>query len=560
MTHTRIGDVRAALGAVSGAVLLALTMHGCTEASSASAPSSEAVPSTPIARPVAFAASMAQSAGFTFEDSRQDGDALVLTNVRYALDERTSVTAERLRVEAPGTGADGAVTARRVTASGIVVTTAEVSSEAAPDGALRVNAPSVTRIASLTIEAPAYAGRAELPADASAAERRRVAAARLGAVSFGALRAEGIAFENEAGTAGTVAAVTAAGYEDARLGRIEVTDIDLVAPDGQEGLREALSAAPGLAAFADGPLGRMLMTSAERTGIARVAWDGLDLSGPREALAAGRAPGLEADDIVFGDLVIEGQESLVGGAVAQRVAETRIADVRFEGVVPTAATVTTEGSVTDMTAYAAAAGEDAVALIEARGLDGAEGRSEAELRYDPEAGRLTATSDAVLDGLYAMRMQVDIGGLSEIVGDLIAGDDAGESGEAGADADLTEEIEAFGAFGDEVRLNALTVSVTDEQLLDVGFALAALGSDQSAVALRQQAVGMVTLGALQGGALSPRVPDYAAAISSFLSEGGTLTIRMAPEGGLTAARAQAALSASPAGILDAADLTITRTP
>ena len=573
MTHQRPEGLRAAitrpLSAAAAAGLFGMTMYGCTEASSSPAPvlSAPVLPTTtlssPIAQPVVFAASVAQETGFTYEDSRQDGDALVLTGVRYVLD-GTTVSAERLRVEAPGTGPNEAVTARRIAAYGVVIESADgEAAEAAdategdtePSGALTISAATVTRIAEITVDAPVYAQPPSVGADAAPSERRQSAAALLGALSFGTLRADGIAFEAE-GATGTVQAFEAAGYAEARLGQVQASGIEFAAPDGTAGLREALAGAPGLAKFVASPLGRMLTSTNERTQIERIVWNGLDLSGPRAALAAGQAPGLDADDVVFGDLVLEGQTSVVGGTVAQRVAATRVTGVRFQGVVPTDAVITTEGAVTDMNAYAAAAGDEAVALIEARGLDQVEGRSEARLRYDPETGRFTATSDAQMDGLYGMRMQLDVGGLSEIVSGL-----TGDAAEAGADgADLVGEIERFGAVGEDLTLNALSISVRDEQLLELGFALAALGSDRSAAALRQQAVSTVTLGALQGAAVSPRVPDYAAAISSFLSDGGTLTIRMAPEGGLTAAGAQEALSASPAGILDAADLTITRTP
>ena len=543
--------------ALGGALLFGLAAYGCAEASG---PQRDPALAQTILYTQDAATEAATQAGFTFDDSRQDGDALVLSGVRYGGEDGVVVTAKTLRLEGMGEGADGRLRADRNDASGIVIETDRQVAEVQMDGAdgdergeeVLTGAVEATRtrIDRLVLDDASYRAPDEAGEDADDAARRAAAASVATALSFGALEASGIAFGEPSGDAsGTLSRLRVGGYEDGVLGRVRLDDLEVRTPTNAAAVQAALSAAP--AGFAASPLARMLTTSADRTRIDEVVWTGANAAGVIGQMAQGEAPGLGSPDVVVGDLILRGQTTLIGDEVASTVRETRVSDLRFEGAVPTNAVVRTKGAVSDMTAFAGEGDEEAVRLLEARGLDSVRGASLTRIAYDPAAGRLTATSEADTKGLYGLRFALDVGGLDSL---------GAEATDAEAEIQAADPAAAArAAFGD-AALYGLTLSVTDEQLLDTAFELAALGGEQSAMELRQQAVGVVTLGALQGGAISPRVPDYAGAVSSFLSNGGTLTIRMTPEGGLGATGAQAAMAAGPGGLLDAADLTIRHEP
>ena len=484
----------------------------------------------------ADAGAAAEDLGFAFEDSRAEGEAMVFTGVRYAGEDGTVLTADTLRVTGMGS-TEGAMQAERIVAEGLAVTLPQ------EEGA--TGAPAVLRAAAVTLDEAAFGG-AEGPG------------AGFDALAFGSMTADGLTFETgtlEAGGAGpgnaltvTTSALRVGGYERGLLGPVTLDDVGVVtAGTPREDVAQAAAAlGPAAASFLDSPLGRMLTATPDRTRIERVRWGGLDLRGVRADLMAGRPLGRETGDVVVGDLIVRGQTSLVGEAVAERVETTVIEDVRFDGAVPLTGTIRTEGVLTDLTAYADPGDEDALAVLSARGLGEVPGSGVTRWAHDPEAGRFSLTSEQVSEGLSSVTMALDVTGLGGIGAALAAGE--------------TARDEATAALLGEAALSGFTLSLTDEQMLDTAFALAALGGDQSAMELRQQAVGIVTLGALQGGAVSPRVPGYAGAVSSFLQNGGTLTIRMAPAEPLSAAGVQAALSQGPAALLDAADLTVTRAP
>ncbi|MEM9232943.1 MAG: hypothetical protein AAGA69_01735, partial [Pseudomonadota bacterium] len=65
--------------------------------------------------------------------------------------------------------------------------------------------------------------------------------------------------------------------------------------------------------------------------------------------------------------------------------------------------------------------------------------------------------------------------------------------------------------------------------------------------------------AMQGAQISPRIPEYATALTAFLSDGGTLTIAVDPDapvtfGGLAAAGGEG----NPAVLLDTLNVTVTQ--
>ena len=536
--------------AAATAAALAMTAPGCAEAPLPAEPAM-LMPSL-AAYAQADPAEAFGAAGLTFAASRRDGDAAIFEGVRYEGGDGTVLTADSLRVVGMATGAGGQMRADRVRASGIVLRlpAAEVAAEEAEDedaeaaGRVTVRTdPAVIRIASLDLEEPSFRSDADAAPDPDdAGARMRRAADAMDRVAFARMRAEDLSLETGGVTAATER-VLLDGYARGLLGAVRLSGIDAGLPGGQDDLRAAFGGLPQAAAFLDTPLGRMATASADRFVVGEVRWGGLDLRGVREDLARGVAPGMDTADVVFGDVLIEDQETYVDGALAQRVAATRIEGVRFDGVVPTAGTARTEGAVTDLTAYVAG-DEAAAALLAGRGLDAVRGEGASSFAYAPDEGTLSMRSVSDVDGFYGARVSLAVSGLGPREG-LFA------EGEAGAEA-----MEAMLA---RASLSDLTVVLDDGQLLDTGFALAALGTEQSATELRQQAVGLVTLGALQGGAISPRVPRYANAISSFLSDGGTLTIRAAPEGGLSAEGARAAMAQGPGGVLEAANLTIERT-
>ena len=75
---------------------------------------------------------------------------------------------------------------------------------------------------------------------------------------------------------------------------------------------------------------------------------------------------------------------------------------------------------------------------------------------------------------------------------------------------------------------------------------------QEPAQLRQMLAGLVTMGSVQAAQAVPQVSDYATALSAWLSQGGELTLVVAPESPLGAA-ALAELQAMPGGPAAAVD-------
>lgn len=151
----------------------------------------------------------------------------------------------------------------------------------------------------------------------------------------------------------------------------------------------------------------------------------------------------------------------------------------------------------------------------------------AEYTYDPETdiGNYKQTYIAV-DDAFALNLTGKIGGVEDM-----------------ADAMKEMDIEAYMMGGDDpmemmmelygpLEIHDLKLTITDDGIIDKGFALAAAEQGADPKELRMQIAGMVSalpiLGADSGVDMA-LLTEVSSAASDFIKEGGTLTISLNPE-------------------------------
>jgi hypothetical protein len=374
-----------------------------------------------------------------------------------------------------------------------------------------------------------------LVAELEEGEGNRSAFRLLSALAFDQAVLLGLSGERaEPGEGFSVDRAAVAGWRLGTLGRTSL--YGLVAETGEAANREALlAAAPGVGALLDGPLGRLLFPKTDGVAIARLTLDGADLAALWPSLATGAPlppaiPGMAR----IGRIEAQDVRTLLGERVVGETERVSVEEVPFYGVMPTRIELRTEGTVEDLTAGLTGTedegGTDLLAAMQKRGLDEVRSQLRFSYAYEPEAGTVQVAGRSALEELLDSSLRMT---LSDLPYDAIVG---------GAEA--------------RPRLDSFILVLDDESLLEAGFEVAGVAGKRDPRVLRQQAVGLVTLAALQGGQVSPRLPDYAAAVAAFLGEGGTLRIEARPEGGFALAEARAA---EPAGLLNALDLKVTRT-
>lgn len=146
--------------------------------------------------------------------------------------------------------------------------------------------------------------------------------------------------------------------------------------------------------------------------------------------------------------------------------------------------------------------------------------------YEPERGRAYTSGDNyyVVEDAFRIDFSQDIEGYNEystLMADLVA--DAAENGE-----DASEEA-AMAAMA-ALQVNEFSVRITDQSILDRAFGAMATQQGIAPEQARAQASALVLLGAASAGPMvpAPLMSELTSAVSSFLNNGGSVTVGMRP--------------------------------
>ncbi len=423
-------------------------------------------------------------------------------------------------------------------ASGVAQVDAEEDEEAETQPvAMRIT------VGGLELRKPQFAG---LPAGGEDADEKKQMAAMLRGVAFDQLGIYDLDIGDVTGPSGetfdlTLGEMTIGGYSDGTLGRILMEKLDYTAVQDMDALKTALTdLGPGAAVLTDSPLASFLFPGNSRSTAESLRWDGFSVEGLLGYLERGETPPLDATDLIrIGGLEVRDQVAYVNGKTAARVGRTTMSEIPFVHFMPKSVQMQTRDAVTDFTAYVPPEQSELITLLRDQGLDDVPSTSELRYSYDPQANTISLETTGTARGLYDSRLAFDVAEFDYPA--LLNGDDA------------SSEAALMGT-----ALESFTLMIEDEALLDTIFEVYGAIAGQEPETLRQQAVGLATLGALQGGAISPRIPEYATALSTFLSEGGTLTISASPEQAVTVGEVMTAAQANPGRVLDALNLTVER--
>jgi hypothetical protein len=297
---------------------------------------------------------------------------------------------------------------------------------------------------------------------------------------------------------------------------------------------------PQAAMFMNTPiLKNMLFPEEQRGTIKTVKWDGMSFSGLLPYLESGeKAPVTATDLLSVGALEVLDQSVYINGKRAATTERTYLAPIEFVHFMPREVRMVSEGSTADLTAYVGDSNPEIVSILKNNKLDRVTGESEVLYTYDPKGGDVSLAMTGDAENFYELDFDLNI---TDFDYPAMAG------GEGAGQAAMMQ-----------TAIEGMTLRLKDEKLLDTIFAVVGAATEQDPAQLRAQATGLVTLGAVQGGQISPRIPNYATAVSNFLSEGGTLEIRIAPENAVTLGQLQQAGGSNPGAVLDELNLTVER--
>lgn len=151
-----------------------------------------------------------------------------------------------------------------------------------------------------------------------------------------------------------------------------------------------------------------------------------------------------------------------------------------------------------------------------------------DTRYDPSADR--ATFDAadnyltVADG-FTMRFGGDFTGYRDYAAALAGMDFTGEMNDEATEALVQDAL-------NNLVLNDFTLVIEDNSFVDRALAFYAMQSDMDVASARQQAAGFIAMGPMMAagsGVDMQMVSSAATALSQFVSDPGTLTLRLNPD-------------------------------
>lgn len=183
-------------------------------------------------------------------------------------------------------------------------------------------------------------------------------------------------------------------------------------------------------------------------------------------------------------------------------------------------------------------------VISALGMETIRADSVASWNWNGETGALNAGGNLNLVDLASTSTGIDMGGPSLIEWDQLVS--------SGAAQDVIQ---------DRISLGGFNFTITDDQLLDRVFDVAAIqmgaGSGDD---VRQSVPALLRLSGGQVAALNPRIPSYIDAVANFLGGSGTLSLNVAPAQAVSLKAIQETAEGAPQTLPDLLNMTIDHTP
>ncbi len=386
--------------------------------------------------------------------------------------------------------------------------------------------------------------------EASPEDQRKFFAAAAQSMAFGGMAMKGLNYamegnegEGEMGLTVTADDVRAGAYKDGRFAGLYMRDMDYSFTRSEEAVAEQLAAlGPQAGMIMNTPLKSLMFPETQAGTVREFSWDGFSMEGLLSHLEKGEEPPLNAKGLLsVGELEILDQTVMVNGKLAATVKRSAMDPIQFHHFMPKQIKFVSEGAVTDLTAYVDDTQEEIRSVLEKNGLQSVEGSSKMVYTYDPKSGGIDITSSGKGDGLYAMDFDLKV---TDFDYESLASSQVDEAGKEAALQNL--------------KINNVTLRLDDDKMLDTIFAVVGVANDQDPAQLRSQAMGLLALGALQGAQISPRISQYATALSSFVGEGGTLEVKVAPDAPVTLGELAEGSEGQPAAMLDLLNLTVER--
>ncbi len=270
-------------------------------------------------------------------------------------------------------------------------------------------------------------------------------------------------------------------------------------------------------AMFEGPLGNMLFPQNSEGTVAKMTWDGINISGLMEYLRSGEKPPYSAKNLIwFGGMEASDVVTKVNGVQAASVGLSVLDPIEFEWLVPTRISSSEKNGVYNIGAFMPEGAEALTALVKDNGLDAVKYEADFLWDYDTKKGNAKLVSDTKMNGLANLYL------------DLKLADAPLEPLLTGMEAEDQTVIQ-------NIALEGMTVRIEDEKLLNFIYGVAGQQYGQDAEQMRQTAVGMMGFASMQAAQLGPDYVDYVSAIQGFMTDGGTLEISMAPKEKLTMA-------------------------
>lgn len=266
-----------------------------------------------------------------------------------------------------------------------------------------------------------------------------------------------------------------------------------------------------MAYFINTPFRNLFFPAEQRIVMSAGKWDGMNLSGLLDAIAEDELPPVSEDGLVsFGKFETADMESWINGKRYSYTEYTMMEPVEFAWLIPSKIRATSRGSVADMTALVDESETEMLGILREHGFDSLPSEGEFLWSYDPDKGAAALTYDVDMPGFAAIDANYAVSGLTL----------------KQIDTAITTQNPLILAG---LAIDGLTLRIDDEKLLDGMMAIAAHETDQTPEELRASLPALIALGSAQASQMVPEVEDYAASLTAFVTEGGTLEIAMSPE-------------------------------
>ncbi|NHK26764.1 hypothetical protein FF098_002430 [Parvularcula flava] len=276
-------------------------------------------------------------------------------------------------------------------------------------------------------------------------------------------------------------------------------------------VESAEGAAGPMAMLTNSPFRNMFFPAEQRIVMSAGKWDGMNLSGLLDAAANEELPPIDEEGLLsFGKFEAADMESWINGKRYAYTEYTMMEPVEFAWLIPSKIRATSRGSVADMTALVDESETEMLGILREHGLDELPSEGEFLWTYDPDKGAAAMSYDVDMPGFAAIDANYAVSGLTLKQIDT---------------AITTQNPLVLAALA----IDGMTIRLDDEKLLDGIMAIAAHETDQTPEELRESLPALIALGSSQASQIVPEVEDYAASLTAFVIEGGTLEIAIAPE-------------------------------